>query len=508
MSESKTSNVPQYGNFIAGHWDFEGEEDELRSPIDGRLIARTVKADRNKTEQAVEAAHSAFHKEWSATTPSYRRSLILKLSERMQERSEDYSRLETLNTGKTLRQSMLMDIPLAIEHVKYFSTEDAFAFSRNITHPEYPDTNGIVQYAPVGVVAAVAPWNLPLLMAVWKLAPALLAGNTVVLKPSHFTPLTSFELVKDAKEVGFPDGVINVVTGDGEVVGDALAASDRVNMISFTGSTRTGKKLVQRASTSGTLKKVTLELGGKSPNIVFEDADIEEAAKGVLFGIFLNSGQLCESGSRLLLHEAIKERFLSKLTQFASRMRPGNPLDMGTDISAITTEEQLQKIESMVGEGAAEGARVLFQKQVADKVPAGGLYFPPTVIGNVSPKMKLANEEVFGPVLSLLTFSSEDEAIELANGTRYGLACGLWTGDLEKAKRTASRIEAGTVWINEYHLLSAAAPRGGFKDSGIGRELGYDGILEFTQTRHIFVNEKAGGSDIGRVAHGLVLPEE
>jgi acyl-CoA reductase-like NAD-dependent aldehyde dehydrogenase len=424
----------------------------------------------------------------------------------MQERSDDYSRLETLNTGKTLRQSVLMDIPLAIEHVRYFSSEDAFTFSRTIKHTEYPGTHGIVQYAPVGVVAAVAPWNLPLLMAVWKVAPAILAGNTVVLKPSHFTPLTSFELAKDAKEVGFPDGVINVVTGEGEVVGDALAANDKVNMISFTGSTRTGKKLVQRASTSGSLKKITLELGGKSPNIVFEDANMEEAAKGVLFGIFLNSGQLCESGSRLLVQESVKEKFLSKLAEFASRMRPGNPLDMETDVSAITTEEQLEKINAMVGEGVGEGAEVLFQKEVADKVPAGGLYFPPTIMGKVSQEMKLANEEVFGPVLSVLTYSSEDEAVEIANSTRYGLACGVWTSDLQRAEKVASRIEAGTVWINEYHLLSAAAPRGGFKDSGIGRELGYDGILEFTQTRHLFVNEKTTGSDIDEVAYGLVVP--
>jgi len=501
------SNFQKYGNLINGRWDYEGEQFEIHSPVDGSLVATAVKASKDKTNETVESSLASFRDGWGTTSPATRRKLLSKLAERIQERSEEYSRLETLNTGKTMRQSLLMDVPLAIEHIKYFASEDSFQFSREIKHPEFPGTSGTVQYAPLGVVAAIAPWNVPLLMAVWKLAPALLAGNTTVLKPSHYTPLTALELGRDSVEVGFPPGVINVITGDGHVVGDALALHRDVNMISFTGSTYTGRKLAQRAATSTSFKKITLELGGKSPNIVFSDADLEKAAKGVLFGIFLNSGQLCESGSRLLVQEEVKEKLIGKLQRLMSRMRPGSPLDMETDISAITTTEQRTKIEEMVDNGLGDGATVLFQRDLENRVPQDGLYFPPTMLGNISPDMTVAKEEIFGPVLSVMPFKTEEDAIQLANSSRYGLACGLWSGDLVRAQRVAGRMEAGTVWINEYHLLSAAAPRGGFKDSGIGRELGSDGIMEFTQTRHIFTNDEENDGGIDQVAYGLISPD-
>lgn len=498
----------KYGNLVNGKWDYEGEQMEIRSPIDGSPVATAVKADTNKTDEAVESAYAAFHDGWDVTSPSVRRKLLSCLAERIQERSEEYSRLETLNTGKTMRQSLLMDVPLAIEHIKYFASEESFQFSRNIKHPEFPGTDGIVQYAPIGVVAAIAPWNVPLLMAVWKVAPAILAGNTVVLKPSHFTPLTALELARDSVAVGFPPGVINVITGDGHVVGDALASHKLVNMVSFTGSTHTGRKIAQRAASSGSFKKLALELGGKSPNIVLEDADLDNAVKGVLFGIFLNSGQLCESGSRLLVQEEIKDELVDKLGRSMSKMRPGNPLDMETDISAITTSEQREKIASMVDEGLNAGATLLYQRSLGNNVPRDGLYYPPTMLGNISSDMVVAREEIFGPVLSVMPFETVDDAVHSANSSRYGLACGIWSRDVSKAKSLASRIEAGTVWINEYHLLSAAAPRGGFKDSGIGRELGSDGIMEFTQTRHIFINAGENDSGVDQVAYGLVVPEQ
>ncbi|HYM38862.1 MAG TPA: aldehyde dehydrogenase family protein [Thermoplasmata archaeon] len=494
--------LPQYANFVDGAWDPEGEEVELHSPVDGEAIARIVKAGAEKANEAVESALHAFQTGWNHTPPATRRKLLLRLAERIQDRSEEYARLESLNTGKTLRQSTLLDVPLAIEHLRYFAAPSSFRFTRRIRHPEFPGTRGLVQYAPLGVVAAIAPWNVPLLMAVWKIAPAILAGNTVVLKPSHFTPLTAFELARDAKSVGFPDGVLNVVTGDGHVVGDALAKDDRVNLVSFTGSTATGKKLLRAAASS--LKKVTLELGGKSPNIVFPDADLDKAAKGVVFGNYLNSGQLCESGSRLLVHESIQEAFLRRLREHLARMKPGNPMDMETDISAITTSEQLAKIEGMVQDGLDAGATLFYQRPVANEVPRGGSYYPPTLLTNLSLDMPVVQEEIFGPVLSVIPFADEAEAVQRANATAYGLACGIWTKDERKALRVASRMEAGTVWINDYHLLSAAAPRGGFKASGIGRELGYEGILECTQTRHLFVSA-AEGSDLDEIAYGVVV---
>jgi len=493
-------STPRYGNWVGGVEDFEGEEHLLRSPADGREVATVTYASAGKTDAAVDAAREALGK-WGRSTLKERQDLLAQLMDRVQSRAETYTYLESANTGKTLRQSTLMDIPLGIDNLRYFATTTEFVPERRIEHPEFPNTYGLVQHLPMGVVAAIAPWNVPFLMAVWKLAPALLAGNSVVLKPSHHTPLTALELGRDAAAVGFPPGVVNVVTGTGAIVGDSLLKNPKVNMVSFTGSTKTGQELFGR---SAGLKKFTLELGGKSPNIVFSDADLDVAAKGVLFGIFLNSGQLCESGSRLILEESVREPFLVRLSDLMTRMRPGNPMDMETDISAITTEAQKRKIETMVDAGISAGAKVRFRKDLANATPPGGLYYPPTLLTDVREDMVVAREEIFGPVLSVMEFRTEAEAVELANRTDYGLAAGVWTKDVEKATRVASQVEAGTVWVNEYHLLSAAAPRGGFKNSGIGRELGLEGILECTQTRHVFVNPEH--TDMDDVAYGLLFP--
>jgi len=489
----------RYGNLIGGREDFEGESVALRSPADGSTLPTVVYANAEKTKEAIDAAAEAFRK-WSLTAVHERQGLLLKLAERIQSRAEEYSQLEAWNTGKTLRQSTFFDISLGIEHIRYFGSTKEFQPTREIEHPEYPGTRGIVQHAPMGVVGAIAPWNLPFLMAVWKLMPALLTGNTVVLKPSHYTPITALELSKDIKASGFPDGVVNTVVGRGDEVGHSLATSPKVSMISFTGSTATGERLV---SSSTGVKKFTLELGGKSPNLVFEDADLDRAVKGVLFGIYLHSGQLCESGSKLIVQESIRAEFLAKLKECMELMRAGNPLEMETDIAAITTEKQKTKIETMVQGGVDQGAQVYYQKEISGMVPKEGLYYAPTLLTNVERGATIAREEVFGPVLVSLGFENEDDAVEIANDTDYGLAAGVWSGNTERAKRVAGRIEAGTVWVNDYHLLSAAAPRGGFKKSGVGRELGLEGIMEFTQTRHIFVNE---GGDIEEVAYGLVLP--
>jgi acyl-CoA reductase-like NAD-dependent aldehyde dehydrogenase len=490
----------RYGNWVGGREDFDGEPHLLKSPADGREVATVTYATARKADEAVAAARDAA-RSWNRSPLEERQRLLGRLMEQVQSRADVYTFLESANTGKTLRQSTFMDIPLGIDNLRFFATTRELVLERRIEHPEFPGTHGILQHVPMGVVGAIAPWNVPFLMAVWKLAPALLAGNTVVLKPSHHTPLTALELGRDAAAVGFPPGVVNVVTGTGSVVGDALLKNPGVNMVSFTGSTKTGLELMGRAAG---LKKFTMELGGKSPNVVFADADLEQAAKGVLFGIYLNSGQLCESGSRLIVESSIRDSFLGRLCELLDRMRPGNPMDMETDISAITTESQKRKIETLVDAGVSAGAKVRYRKDLAGNTPPGGLYYPPTLLTDVRDDMVVAREEIFGPVLSVMEFATEAEAVEIANRTEYGLAAGVWTTDLRKAERVASQIEAGTVWVNQYHLLSAAAPRGGFKNSGLGRELGLEGVLECTQTRHIFVNPER--SDMDDVAYGLILP--
>jgi len=498
MGTTMTEN--RYGNWVGGREDFDGEPHLLKSPADGREVATVTYATAPKTNEAVDVAREAA-RSWRNSTVPERQRLLGRLMEQVQSRADVYAFLESANTGKTLRQSTFMDIPLGIDNLRYFATTREFVPERRIEHPEFPGTHGVIQHVPMGVVGAIAPWNVPFLMAVWKLAPALLAGNTVVLKPSHHTPLTALELGRDAVAAGFPPGVVNVLTGTGSVVGDTLLKNPNVNMVSFTGSTKTGLELMGRAVG---LKKFTMELGGKSPNVVFADADLEQAAKGVLFGIYLNSGQLCESGSRLILQTSVREEFLARLCELMERMRPGNPMDMETDISAITTEAQRRKIETMVDAGISAGAKVRFRRDVSKQTPPGGLFYPPTLLTEVRDDMVVAREEIFGPVLSVMEFEKESDAVELANRTDYGLAAGVWTTDLPKAERVASQIDAGTVWVNEYHLLSAAAPRGGFKNSGIGRELGLEGILECTQTRHVFVNPEH--SDMDDVAYGLLFP--
>ncbi len=497
-----TEYFGEFPNFIGGEFTKEGTEKELHSPIDGGPIAKIYLVDEEILGRAIDEAHDSFYSKWLKVPLRERKRLLGRLSDLVQEKSDFYAMIESSNTGKTIRQSTLMDVPLAIEHLRYFANESEFSETREITHPEYPGTKGIIQYAPLGVIGAIVPWNVPLMMTVWKLAPAIVAGNTVVLKTSQFTPLSALELAKDIEKAGFPKGVINILVGEGSKIGDAMARSPKINAISFTGSTFTGKKVLNAASS--TIKKVLLELGGKSPNIIFEDADLETAVKGAIFGIYLNAGQLCESGSRLIIQKSIHDKFMKALVEQVSKIKPGNPLNFETDLSAITTREQLDKIKSMVDQGVSRGAQIMQPVDINGKVPESGLYYPPTIIANSGNDPSLLNEEIFGPVVTVSTFDTEDEAIDIANNTRYGLASAVWTSDDDRALRVASRIEAGTVWINDYHLLSAAAPRGGFKDSGIGRELGLEGILELTQTRHIFVSKTE--RELKDIAYGLILP--
>lgn len=496
-------NELKIGSIINNELLLQGDNNELYSPSTGSLIGKVYQADRDTVRNAIDAADRAFHEHWADTDLNTRKKLLMKLYERVLERGDQYASVEALNTGRTMRQSTLMDLPISIDHLYYFSTENEFKLSRDIVHPDYPGTEGQIQYAPYGVVGAIAPWNVPLLMAIWKVIPAVLAGNTVVLKPSHYTPASAFELVNDMVQSGFPEGVINLVPGTGSGVGTELVTNPKVRLVSFTGSTDTGKKIV-RDSSAG-IKKVVLELGGKSPTLVFADCDFNKTVKGVLFSIYLHMGQLCESGSRLIVQNSIRDKFLRALSGGIKAMRSGNPMDMETDIGSITTGAQLNKIRNLVQDGLDQGAKAYYVKEL-NGVPEKGLFYPPTILENVSPDMTVYREEIFGPVLSVTGFDTEDEAVALANDTRYGLAAAIWTTDTAKARRVGSRIEAGTIWINQHHLPSAAAPRGGFKDSGVGRELGLEGLMEYTQTRHLFVNDH--GIDFDEVAPGLVVSDQ
>lgn len=490
------------GSIVNNEFVFGGEEVDLLSPSNGEVIGKVFQANRDLVKSAIESADSAYHESWIGTDVAQRQKLLSKLYERVLERLDQYATAEALNTGRTMRQSLLMDLPISADHLNYFATEKEFKSSRQIEHPDFPGTKGEVQNAPFGVVGAIAPWNVPLMMAIWKVVPALLAGNTVVLKPSHYTPVSSFELVSDMVKVGFPPGVINLVPGTGKEVGEELVKNNKVRLVSFTGSTKTGKDII-RDSSAG-VKKVVLELGGKSPTIVFEDCDFNKAVRGVLFSIYLHMGQLCESGSRLIVHDSIKDKFVRTLAKGISAMRTGNPMDMETDVGSITTREQLGKIHDVVEEGISEGANPYYVKEM-NNVPSKGFFYPPTILNEVTSDMIVYREEIFGPVLTVTGFNSEDEAVNIANDSRYGLAAAIWTQDMEKARRVGSRLEAGTVWINQHHLPSAAAPRGGFKDSGIGRELGIEGIMEYTQTRHLFINDK--GIDFDDVAPNIVVSD-
>lgn len=494
--------MEEFGNYINGEIDREGEEINLYTPIDGTLFGKAYAADEDKTLEAIDAAEDAFPK-WARTTLKERQHILSRLVDLVEKKAERYAWLESSNTGRTLRQSTFMDVTIAIEHMRYFATTGEFVGSRTIEHPEYPGTKGIVQYRPMGVVAGIAPWNVPFLMAVWKVMPAILTGNTVILKPSHFTPATAHELTRDLKSAGLPPGVLNLVTGEGSVVGKTLSRSEKVRLLSFTGSTATGKRITIDAA--GTLKKIVMELGGKSPNIVLSDADLDKAARGVLFGIFLHSGQLCESGSRLLIQSDVKDRLLERMKLLMGKMKAGNPIDMETDIGAITTREQRNKIQSMLQGGLDSGANLFYSRDISGDVPENGLYFSPSILTEVHNDMEVATEEIFGPVLTVTEFEKDSEAADLANHSKYGLAAGIWSGSTSRANALADEIDSGTVWINDYHMISAAAPRGGYKDSGIGRELGLEGILEYTQTRHLFFGSEE--NTLGEIAYGLVVSD-
>jgi len=502
LREGVAVGMDRYDLLVGGEWEkpHSGKYEIAINPSNGAGIAECASADSTDTDKAIDLARETFEKgDWSEL-PFGKRAGVLKLAaEMMKERSGELAQLESANGGKPIRQASFFDLTLSASCLEYYGAFEDKELRKRIEHPDYPGTYGIIDHEPYGVVGAIAPWNLPLLMASWKTAPALLAGNSVVLKPSSYTPLSALKFGEILYEAGLPRGTLSVVPGAGTIVGSELASSKKVDVLSFTGSTDTGQEVMRLASSN--VKKVLMELGGKSPNIVLEDADLDKALRGSMFAVYLHAGQLCESGTRLLLSEKIYDEFMRGLKSRTESLRVGPTDSMETDIGPVISREQLRKIESYIASGQNEGAKMVVGGPVTEETLKAGFYVKPTVFSEVRPDMKIWTEEIFGPVLSVMKFKDEDEAVRLANDSVYGLAGGVWSSNEERALSVGRRIRAGTVWINDYHLLSTYAPRGGYKQSGFGRELGKEGLHEYMQTKHYFVNVNG---DVEEIAYSLI----
>ncbi|MFH0341937.1 MAG: aldehyde dehydrogenase family protein [Chromatiales bacterium] len=463
------------------------------NPSTGEIFAEVAEADKADIDKAVSAARRAFEGKWSQMSARDRGRLLYRLSQLIEERSTELAELETADNGKPIRESLYVDLPQVVENFEYFA-----GFATKIEGETIPVPGQMFNYTlrePVGVCGQIIPWNFPLMMAAWKLAPALAAGNTVVLKPAEQTPVTAMELGKIIQEAGFPDGVVNIVPGYGETAGAALAAHPGIDKVAFTGSTEVGKLIAKSAADN--LTKVSLELGGKAPNIVFADADLEQAVNGAMMGIFFNQGQVCCAGSRLFIEEKVKGEFLDRFKAKAETVSVGDPALKTTQMGPQVSKEQLDRIQSYVGIAREEGASVLTGGQTP-KLEGGlqrGYFFQPTIFSDVSNTMRVAQEEIFGPVTSVITFKDDDDLIKQANQTIYGLSAGIWTRDLVRAHRFAKAIKAGVIWINTFNMFNAASPFGGYKQSGYGREMGKHALDLYTQIKSVWVD--LSGKPIG-----------
>ncbi|MGH9118646.1 MAG: aldehyde dehydrogenase family protein [Acidimicrobiales bacterium] len=456
-----------YDLFIGGRWVAPRSERRFTTinPATEEPLAEVAEAGPEDVDLAVETARRAYDDDWAAMPGKERAKYLYRIARLLQERSREFAVLETLDGGKPIKESRDVDVPLASAHFFHYA-----GWADKLDHA-FPGRRP----APLGVAGQVIPWNFPLLMASWKLAPALAAGNTTVLKPAETTPLTALLLAEVLRDAELPPGVVNIVTGAGET-GALVVGHPDVNKVAFTGSTEVGKR-IQRAA-AGTGKRLTLELGGKAANIIFDDAAIDQAIEGIINGIYFNQGHVCCAGSRLLVQETVVEPVLDRLRRRLATLRVGDPLDKNTDVGAINSRQQLDKIEELVEAGVAEGAEMF---QPACPLPEKGYWFRPTVLTNVAQSHRIAREEIFGPVLSVLTFRTPDEAVAKANNTPYGLSAGVWTEKGSRILWMAERLQAGVVWANTYNRFDPASPFGGYKESGFGREGGLHGLAAYLQ---------------------------
>ena len=471
--------------FIDGEFvdAISGETLATLNPHDNSVIAQVAMAGHADVDLAVKAAHKAFPA-WSRMQAADRGRILLKLADLIEANGEELARLESLDTGHPIRDCRMLDVPRTAGCFRYFG-----GMADKFQGETIPVDAGFLNYTlrePLGVVGQVVPWNFPLMFTSWKMAPALAAGNTIVLKPAEITPLTTLKIAELMREAGMPAGVVNILPGLGHVAGQYIAEHSDIAKIAFTGSTATGKRIVQ--ASAGNLKKVQLELGGKGANIVFEDANLIAAVNGAAWAIFHNQGQACIAGSRLVLHENIADAFLEKFILLANSIRLGNPLDPDTEMGPLTSAMHRDRVLSYVEVAKAEGGEVLAGGVSPGGDLANGCYVRPTIVRVKSHKDRVAQEDVFGPFVTVLIFKNDAEALEIANGTEYGLGSGLWTSNLQRAHLFAREIRSGMVWINSYKRVNPGSPFGGTGQSGYGREMGFDAMREYTQVKSVWVN--------------------
>lgn len=464
-----------------------GETLPTLNPHDNSPITDVAMAGTADIDLAVQAAQRAFPA-WSRMAAAERGRILLRLADLIEAKSDELARLESLDTGHPIKDSRALDVPRTAACFRYFG-----GMADKFQGETIPVESGFLNYTlrePVGVVGQVVPWNFPLMFTSWKMAPALAAGNTIVMKPAEITPLTSLRIAELMAEAGMPEGVVNMVPGLGQVAGQYIAEHPAISKVAFTGSTATGRRIVQ--ASAGNLKKVQLELGGKGPNIVFDDANLVAAVNGSAWAIFHNQGQACIAGSRLVLHERIADAFLEKFVTLARSIRLGNPLDAATEMGPLTSALHRDRVLSYVDVARQQGGEVIAGGRApADADLSKGCYVEPTIVRARSWRDRVAQEEVFGPFVTVLTFKSDEEAMEIANGTDYGLGSGLWTSNLQRAHRFARDIHAGMVWINSYKRVNPGSPFGGVGQSGYGREMGFDAMREYTHVKSVWVNVDA-----------------
>ena len=486
--DTPTPTLTKYKMFIGGEWveSASGEHFPSDNPFTGKPWASIPKGNAQDADRAVRAAHKAFTAgEWPKLNASKRGALLRKLADLIADKAKFLAEIEVRDNGKLYAEMSLQTAYMAQWYYYYGGLADKIEGA--VIPIDKPDMLNYTRHEPLGVVAAITPWNSPLLLTAWKLAPALAAGNTVVLKPSEFTSASVLEFMKLIEQAGFPAGVVNVVTGFGPDVGMPLVEHPLVAKVAFTGSDRTGTLIYQTAAKG--LKRVTMELGGKSPNIVFDDAHIENAVKGVISGIFAATGQTCIAGSRLLVQQSIHDQFVEKLVALGKTAKMGNPMSLETQVGPVTNPPQYKKILDYIDVARGEGAKPVLGGGKATRPECGdGWFVEPTIFTGVKNSMRIAQEEVFGPVLSVIPFKDEEEAVAIGNDVVYGLAAGVWTQSMRRSLMMAERLQAGTVWVNTYRAVSYLSPFGGYKRSGLGRESGQDMIQEYLQTKSVWIS--------------------